>query len=129
MNAHSIPAPVVHQQWWLTAASVLWHNFDVRHMSHRLWTTPDAGHQTHPCILMLLQAQADHGWWASDLQAACYTGWHKVLVLALGIPCILLLCLGIPVVTGALPVHAWRTGQLHSPGFQAKYGFLYWRYR
>ena len=75
------------------------------------------------------QAQSKHGWWLSDLDIKCYSSWHSKFALAFGLPCLLLLCLGIPLVAAALPIRAWKRNQLQEDQHRAVYGFLHWRYR
>jgi hypothetical protein len=75
------------------------------------------------------QAQSARGWWALDMDVACYTSWHATLAVALGLPSLLLLCLGIPLLTASLLMHAWWKQQLHTPAVQVQYGFMYRRYK
>lgn len=65
----------------------------------------------------------------SDLDIKCFSGWHKSFALGLGIPCVLLLCLGIPLVVAAVPLHAWKRNKQQEDSYRETYGFLHWRYR
>lgn len=76
-----------------------------------------------------LQAQSKHGWWMADLDFKCYSSWHARFGLAFVLPCLLLLCLGIPLVAAAVPIWAWRRNQLQEDHYRETYGFLHWRYR
>lgn len=78
---------------------------------------------------LALQAQSQRGWWLSDLDIKCYSNWHSKFALAFGLPCLLLLCLGIPLVAAALPVSAWKRNKLQDDHYRQSCGFLHWRYR
>lgn len=47
----------------------------------------------------LVQARWGAGYWQQNMEQRCYTGSHLTAVYAIGIPGIVLLCLGIPVAT------------------------------
>ena len=42
-------------------------------------------------------AQFPGRYWASDYSLQCYEGWHKYLVLFIGIPGVILFSIGVPV--------------------------------
>jgi hypothetical protein len=65
----------------------------------------------------------------SDLDVKCYSSWHTKFAVAFGLPCLLLLCLGIPLVAAALPTRAWKRNQMEEEHYRLVYGFLHWRYR
>jgi predicted outer membrane repeat protein len=74
-------------------------------------------------------ANAAHGYWVPDMQQPCWEGWHKALALAVGVPCLLLFCIGVP---GGLAVLLYvNRYNLDFPqgSFQACAGFLYENYR
>ncbi len=59
----------------------------------------------------------------SDFNIKCYAGYHHVLVLALGIPGLLLFSVGVPVFSAWF---IWRhRSRLHQKGFIRAYSFIY----
>jgi hypothetical protein len=55
----------------------------------------------------------------------CYQGWHLTLVLAVGVPGVLLVCIGVPATLALLLLR--RRLQQHQPFY--KFGFLLACYR
>jgi predicted outer membrane repeat protein len=47
-------------------------------------------------------ANATGGYWVSDMQQACWEGWHRVWALALGVPAALMFCVGVPLLMGGI---------------------------
>jgi hypothetical protein len=72
-------------------------------------------------------ANASHGYWVYDIQQPCYKGWHLVWALAMGVPCVLLFCFGVPAVI-ALSLCINRS-RLQSQRCKAHVGFLYHNYK
>lgn len=73
------------------------------------------------------QAFASHGYWINDMSQACYEGWHLRWAIAMGVPCVAVLCLGIP---AAIVLWLYsHDPQLSDVKFKAKYGFLYNNFR
>ncbi|GFH29823.1 uncharacterized protein HaLaN_28552, partial [Haematococcus lacustris] len=62
-------------------------------------------------------------YWSADYSSKCYEGYHKWLVLTLGIPGLLLYSLGLPLLT-ALLLH-WCRARLYQVGFRSLFSFLY----
>jgi hypothetical protein len=68
-----------------------------------------------------------HGYWAEDLDEKCYQGWHLTLVLFLGVPGVLLVCIGVP---ATLVLLLFRNRlQWGQSGPVYKFGFLLACYR
>jgi hypothetical protein len=67
------------------------------------------------------------GYWMYNTSQECFTGWHKVWALALGLPAVLLLCVGVPV--GLLCLLLCNRTRTADPAFQESFGFLYRNYR
>ncbi|KAL6761642.1 hypothetical protein V8C86DRAFT_839174 [Haematococcus lacustris] len=65
-------------------------------------------------------------YWSADYSSKCYEGYHKWLVLTLGIPGLLLYSLGLPLLT-ALLLH-WCRARLYQVGFRSLFSFLYQDY-
>jgi hypothetical protein len=77
------------------------------------------------------QANAVGSFWAEDMSERCYTrqGHHMAWALGLGVPLLLLFCVGLPL---GLFVWLWlsrRRGKLADDRFRSQFGFLYrtWR--
>jgi hypothetical protein len=82
---------------------------------------------TSKLALRSLQVNWAYGYWAGDLDMKCYQGWHLTLVLALGVPGVLLLCLGVP---ATLVLLLFRSRlQRNQPIGVYKFGFLLACYR
>ena len=80
-----------------------------------------------PAVGEFANATAAHGYWVYDMQQECMAPWHKVWALGLGIPCVLIFCLGVPVV-----IVAWLVAtkaKLYEPGFRLHFGSLYRNFR
>ena len=72
-------------------------------------------------------ANASHGYWVFDAQQECWQGWHLSWSLALGVPCLLLFCLGVPL---GLGFALWQARfALDVPESRHPLGFLYCNYR
>lgn len=67
-------------------------------------------------------ANAVGSFWVYDLNAACFSGYHKPLSLALGLPFIVLLLLGLP--AAIVYVTVSNRHRLDDPLFRKHYGFL-----
>ena len=74
-----------------------------------------------------LKAYAKNGWWIFDIQQQCFEGWHKTYALALGVPCVILFCVVVPVAVALLLV--LNQSKLHETGFREAFGFLYRDYK
>ena len=72
-------------------------------------------------------ALARHGYWVYYMQQECLVGWHKVWALSLGIPCVLIFCMGVPVAIVAGLVA--NKAKLYEPGFHQHFGSLYRTFR
>jgi hypothetical protein len=73
-------------------------------------------------------ANASYGYWLSDMKQPCWEGWHRTWALALGLPCAVLFCFGVPVAVGLLLF--CNKKKLHtSATFRERYGFLYHHYK
>ena len=72
-------------------------------------------------------ATAAYGYWVYDMQQECLATWHKGWALGLGIPCVLIFCLGVPlaIVAGLVANKA----ELYEPAFRMHFGSLYRNYR
>lgn len=67
------------------------------------------------------------GYWVSDIQQPCFTGYHRGWALGLGAPAMLLLCICVPFATG---LGLWlNRKRADEPGFRDHFGFLYRSYR
>jgi hypothetical protein len=66
------------------------------------------------------------GYWAYDMSQECFEGWHKTWALALGLPAVLLLCVGVPVGLCAF-MHVKKTATAE-PAFRESFGFLFRNY-
>lgn len=70
----------------------------------------------------------DHrqGYWISDIQQQCFDGWHLAWVLGLGVPAVLILCVGVPLgLFLLLRINRANAGQ---ESFRLHFGFLYRNY-
>lgn len=78
-----------------------------------------AGQQPYPEYAV---AAAPSGYWVLDMQQPCWSGWHKTWALGLGLPCVALFCIGIPLaIVTILIVHR---KERNSPQFLQRVGFL-----
>lgn len=74
-----------------------------------------------------LQATWDMGYWANDMDHVCFQGWHLALSLALGLPSLLVLGAGIPVLFAYM---LWRHRHtLDDADTREKLGFAYRSYK
>jgi hypothetical protein len=73
-------------------------------------------------------ANASAGYWVSDIQQACWEGWHKGWALGLGVPLVFIFCLGVPLAVLLLLVLN-RTKMDGRSTFSECFGFLYHNYR
>lgn len=77
------------------------------------------GQQPYP---EYLAAAAPAGYWVLDMQQPCWYGWHKTWALALGVPCVFVFCIGVPlVVLGILLTHR---RDVSNARFVQRFGFL-----
>eukprot|EP00879_Flechtneria_rotunda_P001057 GHRR01001195.1.p1 GENE.GHRR01001195.1~~GHRR01001195.1.p1 ORF type:complete len:1086 (+),score=285.66 GHRR01001195.1:203-3460(+) len=72
-------------------------------------------------------ASSPTGYWVLSINQACYEGWHRPWALALGIPCTLLFCIGVPLIIGIVLYR--NRARLDSPRFAGRVGFLYHNYK
>jgi len=72
-------------------------------------------------------ANARWGYWSADMQQACYTGWHMRWAMGLGVPAVLLFCVGVPVGIAVLLYRNRRKIDGSAP--PSKLAFLYNTYR
>ena len=72
-------------------------------------------------------ANASLGYWVFDVEQECWQGWHLSWSLALGVPCLLLFCVGVPLGIGFA---LWKARfALDLPESSHPLGFLYCNYR
>jgi hypothetical protein len=69
------------------------------------------------------------GYSLMDISAECYVGWHKAWAFGLGLPAVVVLCVGVPVWLLVFLVRAGRRGKAADASFQEKFGFLFRNYR
>jgi hypothetical protein len=68
-------------------------------------------------------AAAVGSYWVHDVSTVCFgTGWHRSLSLGLGVPLVLLLCIGLPVAIVFVTVSNRK--RITHPTFQQHWGFL-----
>lgn len=67
------------------------------------------------------------GYWMLDMSQECYSGWHKAWAFGLGLPAVLVLCVGVPV--GMLWFLWSQRARTADPDFRECFGFLYRNYR
>ena len=72
-------------------------------------------------------ATARFGYWVYDMQQECMADWHRVWALWLGIPCVVIFCLGVPLAIVALLVA--NKARLYEPAFRQHFGSLYRNFR
>ena len=77
---------------------------------------------------MYATANASHGYWVPDIDQECWEGWHLKWALALGLPCMLLFCFGVPLGTWLALRGVGRAASL-SEGASNPLSFLYDNYR
>lgn len=68
-----------------------------------------------------------HGYSILDIQQACFVGWHRGWALGLGIPAVLITCLGVPL--GLLWLLKAKAASADDPAFREHWGFLYRNYK
>lgn len=73
------------------------------------------------------QATARWGYWVPDMTVQCFQGWHTVLSLGLGIPLLLLVCVGIPSLPLALLYK--HPQKLNTTAVQLRLGSIYTSYK
>ena len=73
-------------------------------------------------------ANASYGYWVYDIEQECWEGWHLKWALALGLPCMLLFCFGVPLGTWFALRGVGRAASL-SEGASNPLSFLYDNYR
>ena len=74
-----------------------------------------------------VQATWPLGYWVPDMSQPCFTGWHLKVSLALGIPLLVIICIGIPLLPYLLlrrHRHQLQTSEVH-----LHLGFIYRSYR
>jgi hypothetical protein len=74
-----------------------------------------------------LQVGWRDGYWAGDLDVKCYQGWHLTLVVAVGVPGVLLVCIGVPATLALLLLRSRLQQHQQVPVY--KFGFLLACYR
>ena len=57
----------------------------------------------------------------------CFTDWHLKVSLGLGLPLLVIVCLGVPLLPYLLLRH--HRGQLHTPAVKLSVGFIYRSYK
>lgn len=73
------------------------------------------------------EAAAVGAFWVHDVNQLCYSGYHRAWSLGLGLPLLLIFCLGLP---GSAAVFMLRNrSRLSEPSFLQHYGFLYRMYK
>lgn len=71
-------------------------------------------------------SNAKHGYFASSIEQACYTGWHRKYALSLGVITFLMFCVGVPV---GLWVLLYRNRSKVDAPTPSRLSFLYRAYR
>jgi hypothetical protein len=73
-------------------------------------------------------AVANHsaGYWVHNTTQECFAGWREVWALSLGLPAVLLLCVGVPV--GLLMLLSMNRAKAADAQFRERFGFLYRHY-
>jgi predicted outer membrane repeat protein len=89
------------------------------------YTLDEAGSSTDPYSQYAI-ANAAYGYWVSNIQQACWEGWHLSWALGLGLPCMLLLFFGVPL--GCWLLLYKNRSRLQEPGFREYSSFLYHDY-
>lgn len=86
----------------------------------------DASQQPYPEY-----AVRNHTAWYSlmDVNAECYVGWHRNWAFGLGLPAVLVLCVGLPVWLLVFLLRPGRSGEAAEASFQEQFGFLFRNYR
>ncbi|DBB05192.1 TPA: hypothetical protein ACH3X3_010435 [Trebouxia sp. C0006] len=74
-----------------------------------------------------LQADWPLGYWVPDMSKPCFTGWHLRLSLPLGVPLLVLICVGVPLLPYLL-LRPCKT-QLQTPPVKIRVGFIYRSYK
>jgi predicted outer membrane repeat protein len=64
-------------------------------------------------------ANATYGYWVPEMHQPCWEGWHKVLALAVGVPSLLLFCLGVPACVGLILYFNRHNIDFRTGSFQA----------
>jgi hypothetical protein len=67
------------------------------------------------------------GYWVSDIQQECFSGYHRDWALSLGVLCVVLLCVAVPVAIG-LGLRLNRS-RADDDSFREHFGLLYRNYR
>lgn len=72
-------------------------------------------------------AQWGKGYWLLNMNQECYAGEHAALWIPIGVVCIIVICLGIPLLTFMVTfMHRTTLDTVH---VVQTYGFLYRRYK
>ncbi|DBA86799.1 TPA: hypothetical protein ACH3X2_005382 [Trebouxia sp. C0005] len=77
--------------------------------------------------LQLSRANWPLGYWVPDMSKPCFTSWHLRLSLPLGVPLLVLVCVGIPLLPYLL-LAPYKT-QLQTPAVKIRIGFIYRSYK
>ena len=75
----------------------------------------------------VLQATWHKGYWASDMQHVCFHGWHLGVSLGLGLPSLILLGIGIPMLFAFIVFRHRRA--LQEDFTREKLGYAYRSYK
>lgn len=83
----------------------------------------------HDRLSVTLPAQATWpaGYWSGNMKYECFQGWHLGVALGLGLPTLLLLGLGIPVLFGFMVGR--HRHELNEAACMQKLGFAYRSYK
>lgn len=90
----------------------------------QLDAAPPSQHQSGPSYIVL---NAVGSYWLLDTNQLCFQGYHRVWALGLGLPLLLLLCVGVPF--GIIAYLYIRRQRLAYPYYLQHYGFLYASYQ
>ena len=72
-------------------------------------------------------ASAPHGYWVYSMQQACWEGWHVYWAGGLGVPCVFLFCLAVPV--GMWWLLYRSRSKIALPSYVSPLAFLYHNYK
>eukprot|EP00877_Chromochloris_zofingiensis_P009217 jgi/Chrzof1/4549/Cz14g17250.t1 len=62
-------------------------------------------------------------YWVFDVEQKCWEGWHMKWALALGVPCVVVFCVGVPV--GIVLILSRNRSRLKDLSFRMHFGFMY----
>ena len=78
-------------------------------------------------FVCMQQAEWPLGYWVPDMSMPCFTDWHLKVSLSLGLPLLIIICLGVPLLPYLLLRRYKR--QLETPAVKLQVGFIYRSYK